>query len=233
MTQKKRLVVLTGAGMSAESGLSTFRSSDGLWENHRVEDVASIEGFIRNPQLVLDFYAQRRRDAFAAEPNMGHRILADLEREYEVYIITQNVDDLHERAGSSHVLHLHGELRLNCSTLNRQTTYPVTEDSIALKVGDLAPDGSQMRPFIVWFGEEVPLFETAVHLVEQADIFVVVGTSLAVYPAAGLLSYVPSSTPIYLIDPAEVSSPYRPYQWISQGASSGLETLCNKLKALQ
>lgn len=233
MKQKKRLVVLTGAGMSAESGLSTFRASDGLWENHRVEDVASIEGFLRNPQLVFDFYAQRRRDAFAAEPNAGHRILADLEQEYEVYIVTQNVDDLHERAGSTHVLHLHGELRLNCSTRHRQTTYPVTEDTLALKVGDLAPDGSQLRPFIVWFGEDVPLFEEAVRLVERADIFVVVGTSLAVYPAAGLLAYVPSSTPIYLVDPVEVSSPYRSYQWIGQGASAGLETLTSKLKSLR
>lgn len=218
--------------MSVESGLSTFRASDGLWESHRVEDLASIEGFVRNPQLVLDFYAQRRRDAFAAQPNPGHHILASLEQDYEVYIITQNVDDLHERAGSSQVLHLHGELRLNCSIRHRHTTYPVTEETIALRVGDLAPDGSQLRPFIVWFGEDVPLFEEAVRQVECADIFVVVGTSLAVYPAASLLAYVPTSVPVYLIDPAEVSSPYRSYEWIAQGASAGLETLARELKAL-
>lgn len=223
---KKKLVILSGAGMSAESGLATFRDSDGLWMNHRVEDVASIEGFYRNPQLVLDFYAMRRREAEQATPNAGHLAIAALEQDYEVHVITQNVDDLHERAGSTQVIHLHGELTKNCSVKNRQQTYPVTPKTLALKVGDLAPDGSQLRPFIVWFGEDVPMMVPAIELAEQADIFVVVGTSLNVYPAAGLLGYVPHSTPVYLIDPKPVSSAYRSQiHWIEAGASQGLSQL--------
>lgn len=224
--EKKKLVVLTGAGMSAESGLATFRDSDGLWMNHRVEDVASIEGFVRNPQLVLDFYAMRRHEASSAEPNDGHRLLAELEKHYEVQIITQNVDDLHERAGSSQVLHLHGELSKNCSVHNRQRTYLITPETTALKVGDLAPDGSQLRPFIVWFGEDVPMFDEAIRQTQAADLFVVVGTSLNVYPAASLLVYVPPTSPVYLIDPKPVHSPYRPdLEWIARGASEGLREL--------
>lgn len=228
---KKRLVILTGAGMSAESGLATFRDSDGLWMNHRVEDVASVEGFERNPQLVLDFYAQRRREALQAEPNAGHRIIAELERMYEVCVITQNVDDLHERAGSTSVIHLHGALAYNCSLRDRQTPIPVTPQTLALKVGDLAADGSQLRPFIVWFGEEVPMMIPAIEATERADIFVVVGTSLNVYPAAGLLGYVPRQTPVYLIDPKPVSSAYRSaIHWIAESASRGLEILRERLQ---
>lgn len=230
---KPKIIVLTGAGMSAESGLATFRDSDGLWENHRVEDVASIEGFERNPQLVLDFYAMRRHEAKKAQPNDGHHILASLEQAgYCINIITQNVDDLHERAGSHSVLHLHGELTKNCSVRNRQKTYPVTEQTTAIRVGDLAPDGSQLRPFIVWFGEDVPMMAPAIELCERADLVVVVGTSLAVYPAASLLHYAPHTTPIVLIDPKPVTSSYRTdIEHIALGASQGLAVLRQRLEA--
>lgn len=227
---KKRLVVLSGAGVSAESGLATFRDNDGLWMNHSVEDVASIDGFRRNPQLVLDFYAMRRREAASAQPNDAHRAIASLEEEYDVYVITQNVDDLHERAGSTQIIHLHGELNKNCSTKDRHTTLPVTEATSAIKVGDLAPDGGQLRPFIVWFGEDVPMMIPAIEIAERADIFVVIGTSLNVYPAAGLLAYVPPSTPIYLIDPQPVSSAYRhDIHHIAQPASLGIAQLIDLL----
>lgn len=230
---KPKIVVLTGAGMSAESGLATFRDSDGLWMNHRVEDVASIEGFYRNPQLVLDFYAMRRNEAREANPNQGHLILASLEQAgYDISIITQNVDDLHERAGSHSVLHLHGELTKNCSVHNRQQTYPVTDETLAIRVGDLAPDGSQLRPFIVWFGEDVPMMTPAIELCEQADLLVIVGTSLAVYPAASLVHYAPRTTPVVLIDPKPVSSSYRSdIEHIALGASKGLAELQRRLEA--
>ena len=203
---KRKLVILTGAGVSAESGISTFRDSDGLWENYPVQDVASIEGFMRNPKLVLDFYNDRRRDYVGCEPNAAHYGLAELERQYDVTVVTQNVDNLHERAGSSKVIHLHGELMKNCSVRNTQKTYPVDPEHPDLHVGDLAPDGSQLRPFIVWFGEAVPMIEPAIREASQADIMVVVGTSLNVYPAASLLAYVPNGPPIYLIDPKEVNT---------------------------
>jgi transcriptional regulator, sir2 family len=203
---KRKLVVLSGAGVSAESGISTFRDSDGLWESYPVQDVASIEGFRRNPQLVLDFYNARRRDYVGCKPNAAHYGLAELEHQYDVTIVTQNVDNLHEQAGSSNVIHLHGELLKNCSVHNTQKTYPVDLEHPDLHVGDLAPDGSQLRPFIVWFGEAVPMIEPAIREAGQADIMVVVGTSLNVYPAASLLAYVPTGTPIYLIDPKEVDT---------------------------
>ncbi|GAD04614.1 hypothetical protein HQ45_04000 [Porphyromonas crevioricanis] len=223
--KKARLVVLTGAGMSAESGISTFRDSNGLWENHRVEDVASIEGFERNPELVLDFYNARRRAYKGCDPNEGHRILAQLEEQYEVKIITQNVDDLHERAGSSSVIHLHGELMKNRSVRTDRVLYDVDLDNPDLHVGDLAPDGSQLRPFIVWFGEPVPMIEPAIQLAQTADIFVVVGTSLVVYPAAGLLNYVPRGCPIYLIDPQPVAATRAGVQHIQAKATTGLAQL--------
>lgn len=229
MTQQ-RLVVLSGAGISAESGLSTFRDNDGLWMGHRPEDVASVEGWHRNPQLVLDFYAMRRREASQAKPNEAHRILAELERSYSVSIVTQNVDDLHERAGSSHVVHLHGELSKNCSTRHRHIPLDVTPTTSALHVGDLAPDGGQLRPYIVWFGEEVPMFPEAVAIVEQADILVVVGTSLAVYPAASLVQYAPAECPIYVVDPKPVTSPYRQMTWIEGSASQGLARLREQIQ---
>lgn len=194
----KKLVVLTGAGMSAESGIATFRDANGLWEGHDVMEVASPEGFAKNPALVLDFYNKRRAQLKQVQPNLGHYNLKRLEEKYHVQIITQNVDDLHERAGSSSVLHLHGELRKVRSTLNENLIYSWTED---LVLGDLCEQQSQMRPHIVWFGEAVPMIEKAIGIVEQADVLVIIGTSMQVYPAAGLVSYSKNSTPIYFIDP--------------------------------
>lgn len=194
----QKIVVLTGAGISAESGISTFRDSDGLWENHRIEDVATPEGWRRNPVLVQDFYNQRRRRLTEVEPNAGHLALAELEQKFEVHIVTQNVDDLHERAGSTHVLHLHGELRKVRSDRHEHLVYTWDKDLI---MGDLCEKGSQLRPHIVWFGEAVPLLESAAELASGADIFIIVGTSLQVYPAASLMVYAPRHIPFYYIDP--------------------------------
>ncbi len=194
---KKRLVVLTGAGVSADSGIATFRDSNGLWENYRVEDVATPEAWVANPQLVLDFYNQRRKNVLDAEPNAAHFTLAALEHDFDVYIITQNVDDLHERAGSTNVLHIHGEIMKMRSETNEHLIYDVTGDT---SPDDLATDGSKLRPHIVWFGEAVPLMDEAVALAESADVFVIVGTSLQVYPAAGLLYYVPEQVPVFILD---------------------------------
>lgn len=195
---KKNLVVLSGAGISAESGVRTFRDSNGLWENHRVEDVASPEGFERNPQLVVDFYNERRRQLNAVQPNDAHRLLAELEQDFNVRIITQNVDDLHERAGSSNVLHLHGELKKVRSVL--PGSEPI-EWNLDLNVGDTDSQGIQLRPHIVWFGEEVPEMAAAEKIVELADMFLVIGTSLQVYPAAGLLHNIPGGCELFVIDP--------------------------------
>ncbi|GAB4396492.1 MAG: NAD-dependent deacylase [Microscillaceae bacterium] len=195
----KNVVVLTGAGISAESGLKTFRDSDGLWENYDVMEVASIEGWYRNPSLVLDFYNQRRIQALEAQPNEGHQALARLEPFFNVWIITQNVDNLHEKAGSSQIIHLHGELSKVRSVKDPELIYEW--GSKPLKIGDLCPKGGQLRPHIVWFGEAVPMMEEAVSRTLAADIFMVVGTSLNVYPAAGLLDYVPTEVPKYIIDP--------------------------------
>lgn len=194
----KKCVVLTGAGISAESGLQTFRDSGGLWEGYRVEDVCTPEAFARSPQTVIDFYNARRRAAAAAEPNAAHFALADLERAYDVQIITQNVDDLHERAGSGKVLHLHGELNKLRSTVDENKILPWQGDQT---LSDRDSRGYPLRPHIVWFGEAVPLIEEAVRLVEAADIVIVVGTSLKVYPAASLLHYARFGVPVYLIDP--------------------------------
>lgn len=193
----KKLVVLTGAGISAESGLKTFRDSDGLWEGHRVEDVATPEAFARNPALVLDFYNYRRQQVAAATPNQAHLILAELERDFDVQIITQNIDDLHERAGSSAVLHLHGEIFKMRSSRNNSLVYPISGD---IQLGELAEDGAQLRPYIVWFGEAVPMIEPAAELVAAADLFAVVGTSLVVYPAAGLVNCTQPDTPVFVVD---------------------------------
>lgn len=195
---KQKIVVLTGAGISAESGIKTFRDSDGLWENHRIEDVATPEGWAANPELVLEFYNQRRSQLLKVEPNDGHRTLADLERDFDVHIVTQNVDDLHERAGSTQVLHLHGQLRQVRSNRYEHLVYPWDED---LHLGDLCERGHQLRPHIVWFGEAVPMLDPAAALAEQADIFLIVGTSLQVYPAAGLMIYAPRHIPFYYVDP--------------------------------
>ena len=221
----KKLVILTGAGMSAESGISTFRDSNGLWENYRVEDVATPEGFARNPQLVLDFYNARRRAAAAAEPNAAHFALADLERAYDVQIITQNVDDLHERAGSGKVLHLHGELNKLRSTVDENEILPWQGDQT---LADRDSRGRPLRPHIVWFGEAVPLIEEAVRLVEAADTVIVVGTSLKVYPATSLLHYARFGVPVYLIDPkpnADVSG----VEILAQAAVRGVPALVAEL----
>ncbi len=195
----KRIVILTGAGMSAESGVSTFRDNNGLWENHRVEDVATPEAWHSNQELVMEFYNQRRKQLFEVGPNKGHLGLVRLEDKFDVQIITQNVDDLHERAGSSNILHLHGELKKVRSTSNQDLIY--TLDSWELKIGDKCEEGSQLRPHIVWFGESVPMIEPAVRIVANADILIVIGTSMAVYPAASLINYVDHNIPKYYIDP--------------------------------
>jgi NAD-dependent deacetylase len=196
---KKKLVVLTGAGMSAESGIQTFRGAGGLWNGHDVMEVASPEGWAADPKMVLDFYNQRRKQAAEVAPNQGHIQLAELENEYDIEIITQNVDNLHEKAGSSNVLHIHGELFKVRSTKEESLVYDL--DGWELNWGDTCELGSQLRPHIVWFGESVPLFETAISIAKQADIFVVIGTSLAVYPAASILDYVPHDIPKFIIDP--------------------------------
>lgn len=225
----KNLVVLTGAGMSAESGISTFRDSDGLWERYPVEQVATPEGYAANPKLVIDFYNERRKQLLEVKPNRGHELLAELEQNFNVTIITQNVDNLHERAGSTHVVHLHGELTKVTSSYQPNNPNYIKElkpEQYEVKMGDTAEDGSQLRPFIVWFGEAVPMIETAIHYTEQADIFVIIGTSLNVYPAAGLLNYVPYGVPVYLIDPKEVKiNPGRQVNVIRKGASEGVYEL--------
>jgi NAD-dependent deacetylase len=225
----KNLVVLTGAGMSAESGISTFRDSDGLWEQYRVEDVATPEGFAKNPKLVLDFYNQRRKQLLECKPNGGHYGLAALEKHFKVNIITQNVDNLHERAGSTNVLHLHGELMKVCAVDNLHTTYEVTAERPEVHIGDTDPRGKQLRPFIVWFGEAVPNIEPAIRLVEASDIVVVIGTSLNVYPAAGLLNYARRSQPVYLIDPKEVDARRQDIHYIKAGATEGVRRLIDLL----
>lgn len=194
----KHIVVLTGAGMSAESGIKTFRDADGLWEGHDVMEVATPEGFAANPELVLDFYNQRRRQLFEVEPNSAHINLAGLEDKFKVTIITQNVDDLHERAGSTNVIHLHGELLKVRSTYDAKSIQDWKTDLI---LGDVCEKGYQLRPHIVWFGEDVPMIERAVKICETADILIIIGTSMQVYPAAGLIHYVPEQTPTYFIDP--------------------------------
>lgn len=194
---KKKIVVLTGAGISAESGLKTFRDSDGLWEGYDVTEVATPRAWRKNPQLVLDFYNMRRRDALKAEPNAGHLGLAELEKDFDVHIITQNIDDLHERAGSSKVLHLHGQIFQMRSERDEELIYAIREDIL---LGQLAEDGAQLRPHIVWFEEPVPMIQEAVPLVRSADIFVVVGTSLVVYPAAGLVDLARPGIPKYIVD---------------------------------
>jgi NAD-dependent deacetylase len=195
----KHLVILSGAGISAESGIATFRDSDGLWENHSIEDVATPEGFARNPELVLRFYNERRAKLNTAKPNRGHEILAELEQNYKVTVITQNVDNLHEKAGSTIVIHLHGELTKARSSRNPNEIIDIGTSPI--NIGDKSADGSQLRPHIVWFGESVPMIEIATEIAASADILVVVGTSLQVYPAAGLVQYVGHDVPLYVIDP--------------------------------
>ena len=222
------LVVLTGAGVSAESGIRTFRDTNGLWEDHRVEDVASPEGFARDPALVLDFYNQRRAQARTVQPNAAHLALAGFEEApgWRVSIITQNVDDLHERAGSTSVLHLHGMLCQMRSVADDATVYACLGD---IRVGDLAPDGHQLRPHIVWFGELVPAIEEATETVATADALLVVGTSLQVYPAAGLLHYAPAGCPVYVIDPHQPAAGRGGVRYLAEPASTGVPKALREL----
>jgi NAD-dependent deacetylase len=260
----KKLVVLTGAGMSAESGISTFRDSDGLWEKHRIEDVATPEGWFHNPQLVLDFYNARRKQLLTVKPNKGHILLHELEKNFDVHIVTQNVDNLHEQADSSKVLHLHGELMKLRSTGERAEVYEIDiyadkkkslklqssrrasaemkvaiereqrpnefglcrAENLEISIGDLCPKGHQLRPHIVWFGEAVPELENAIEIVKQADILLIIGTSLQVYPAAGLMHYSPAGCPIYYIDPKGIEHLPSNIHFIKKGASEGLQEFC-------
>ena len=223
----QKLVVLSGAGMSAESGIMTFRDMGGMWEQYNIEEVASPIAWQQNPQMVLDFYNIRRKQLMEVEPNAGHFALAALEKKYEVKIITQNVDNLHERAGSSEVMHLHGELMKVRSEKNENLVYEL--DDWELKLGDRAEDGHQLRPHIVWFGEAVPMIEAAIPIVQDADIFMVVGTSLQVYPAAGLLSYAPKEIPKYYIDPNADAYSGSGIINIAQKAGEALPNLVNDL----
>ena len=224
----KKIVVLTGAGMSAESGISTFRDSGGLWEKYNIDDVATPNGWQRNPALVLDFYNQRRKQLLESKPNAGHFALAELERDFDVQIITQNVDNLHERAGSTNVVHLHGELMKVRSTGPDEEVFNLSPENYETHLGDKCPKGFQLRPHIVWFGEAVTTMDEAERLTNQADILLVIGTSLQVYPAAGLIHNVKSGTPIYLIDPHSIE--YLPAQVtvIQKGASEGMKELRDK-----
>jgi len=227
----KNLVVLSGAGISAESGIPTFRDSDGLWEGYDVMQVATPDGWRKNPALVLDFYNQRRKKALEVTPNAGHEILAELEKYFKVTVVTQNVDNLHERAGSSHVIHLHGSLFESRSSIDESLVYPV--QGWELKLGDKCSKGSQLRPNIVWFGEMVPLMEVAAHHAKGADIFVVVGTSMAVYPAAGLIDYVPFDTPKYVVDPKVPDLRHIPLLHpIGEKASTGMAKVKEALLSL-
>ncbi|MEX2589850.1 MAG: NAD-dependent deacylase [Chitinophagales bacterium] len=221
-----KIVILTGAGMSADSGISTFRDSGGLWENHDIMEVASPEGWKANPELVLDFYNKRRRQVLEAQPNPGHSALADLEKYFDVQIITQNVDDLHERAGSKNVLHLHGELLKMRSSGDENLIYECRKDILP---GDLCKKGHQLRPHIVWFGEMVPMIEPAAQQAQEADIFAVIGTSLQVYPAAGLINYTAPSIPKFLIDPKTPESAISNFEIIQETAAIGTPKLVQKI----
>ena len=220
----KHIVVLTGAGMSAESGLKTFRDANGLWEGHDVMAVASPEGFIANPELVFEFYNQRRKQLLDVKPNAAHYDLASLEHQYKVTIITQNVDDLHERAGSTNVIHLHGELLKVRSTKNEDLVKPWTNN---LNLGDLDENGNQLRPHIVWFGEAVPLIDKAVDICNTANVLLIIGTSMQVYPAASLIHYVPENTPSYFIDPNPTISSSKTLTVIKNTATKGVREFIN------
>ena len=234
---KKKLVVLSGAGVSAESGVATFRDSNGLWENYNVEDVASIDGWYRNPELVLRFYNARRAQLATVKPNAAHYAIAQLEKEWDVTVVTQNVDNLHERAGSTKIIHLHGELTkvrpVNCydetDNYSEEKVFDIGYESIS--IGDLAPNGAQLRPHIVWFGEAVPYINAAIDAVMEADVLLIVGSSLQVYPAAGLYAFANAETPIYIIDPADVPLRDGRIKHIKDVATSGMETFKNLIKS--
>ena len=227
----KKLVVLTGAGISAESGIRTFRDSDGLWHDHDITEVASPDGWRQDPRLVLDFYNQRRRDLYEAKPNTAHLALARAEDTLEVHIITPNIDDLHERAGSTRVLHLHGELRKARSTADPSLVYDI--EGAELNWGDKCELGSQLRPHIVWFGEAVPAMPEAAEVAQSADVFAVVGSSLVVYPAAALVQYVPHDTPIFVVDPKDVAVPtWRAISFIKENATTGVPKMLEAIMLL-
>lgn len=229
---KKKLVVLSGAGISAESGINTFRDAGGLWEGHNVMDVATPEGWHKNPELVLDFYNQRRQQLKQVQPNLGHQILAALENDFDVFIITQNVDNLHEKAGSSNVLHLHGELLKVRSTKNSSYILDWETD---LNFGDVDDKGNQLRPHIVWFGEEVPALEEAIPIVEKADILIIIGTSLQVYPAASLMNFAKRNIPVFYIDPkpTAIYNFSNDIKVLATTGSKGMEILRKELRKLQ
>ena len=225
--EKQKLIVFTGAGLSAESGIRTFRDSDGLWEEYKIEDVATPDAWRKDRELVLEFYNKRRKQVLEATPNDAHRAIVELKNKYDVHIITQNIDDLHERAGSKKVLHLHGEIKKSRSTVDETLVYPIK--GADLNIGDKCEKGSQLRPHIVWFGEAVPMMDTAIDIVSQADIFIVIGTSLVVYPAASLLAYTPRTIPKYLIDPNDVNtSGINNLTLIKEPASVGMRKLLNE-----
>ncbi|WP_426481295.1 SIR2 family NAD-dependent protein deacylase [Chryseobacterium sp. R2ACT005] len=223
----KKLTILSGAGISAESGIKTFRDGDGLWENHNVTDVASPEGWRKDRALVLEFYNQRRRQLHEVQPNEAHQLLAELEKHFDVQIITQNIDDLHERAGSIDILHIHGELFKSCSCNNKNLIYEQKED---INIGDKAEDGAQLRPFIVWFGEDVPLYQTAREIVKESDILLVIGTSLQVYPAAGLIHDIKDDCLLIVINPNETGFGYGQRAVVmKETATQGMKLLFDKL----
>lgn len=224
---KKHVVILSGAGMSSESGISTFRNANGLWENHPIEEVATPEGFEKNPELVLEFYNARRAQLWEVEPNEGHKIIAELEKKFSVSVVTQNVDDLHERAGSSKVLHLHGELRKVRSTDSSAQVLDWTGD---LHLGDTCEKGFQLRPHIVWFGEAVPAIDEAIQIVQTAEVVIVIGTSLQVYPAAGLMNYAPAHCNVFYIDPAPSISSDNRVEVIAKTATAGMKEICTRLE---
>lgn len=230
----KNIVVLTGAGISAESGISTFRDSNGLWENYNVEEVATPEGFYRNPKLVTEFYNMRRKQLLTVEPNEAHRLVAELEKDFNVTVVTQNVDNLHERGGSTNIIHLHGELTKVCSSrdpYNPEFVKELTPDEYDVDWQSKADDGSRIRPFIVWFGEAVPKIEEAIEAVEKADIMIIIGTSLQVYPAAGLVNYMRKNKPIYIIDPKDVPTGNNPnITFIKDVASKGMKRVMELLE---
>jgi NAD-dependent deacetylase len=227
----KKIVVFTGSGVSAESGLKTFRDSDGLWENYNIEDVATPQAWQRNRALVLEFYNLRRKQVIGSKPNAAHNALALLEKKFDVQIITQNIDDLHERAGSTKVLHLHGEIRKSRSSADPSLVYEIPGDEI--KEGDKCVKGSQLRPHIVWFGEEVPELNRAAHFISLADIFIVIGTSLLVYPAAGLVDYAPSAATKYFIDPKADETLSDQFVMMREKAGTGVPALVEKLLSMQ
>ncbi len=223
----EQLVILSGAGISAESGLKTFRDSDGLWENYKIEDVATPQAWLKNRELVLKFYNERRVQVRRATPNPAHRALVELEKKYHVQIITQNIDDLHERAGSKNVLHLHGEIVQSRSTIDSSLVYPISGEE--LNLGEVCEKGSQLRPNIVWFGEMVPALDEAIKIVTNCDILIIVGTSLVVYPAAGLLNYAPFKAIKYLVDPDTTNASLKGIQFIQNTAGKGIPALVKQL----